>query len=210
MPSERQFRPGQFILSTIAPTLNASARQDARVVLGIDECVNAPQWIAPLVTRLMEHGHVSEATPLWYSTRPFADEQPEGAPQFINKPGVFDRASAAARREAFKQLGIPQTGRHRSGQDEWPDEGVVSLMVCAFLRSERVCLLTGNVARGVDGLYRILHDEVAPALESIQPRRLGLTALVRRPGSTLAEYAQAVEAWFRGHNVQPGFLWAVL
>jgi hypothetical protein len=207
MPSARQFNPAQFILSTIAPTLALSARSQEAVILGIDECVNSPQWIEPLALKLMAQGHVTEATPLWYSQRPFAEEQPKGAPQFVSSLGGFDRASADSRREAYRAFGLSELGRPLRGERAWPDEGVVSLLVCGFLRSERVCLLTGNTSQDADGLYRILHEEVGPALESIQPKRLGLTALVRRPGSTLSEYAQAVEAWFKTTTVQPGFLW---
>lgn len=211
MHAQRHFKPGQFIRETIGPTLSG-VRADARsVVLGIDECVNSAEWISPMTLRLMEQGYVTEVTPLWYSTRPFAEPQPDGAPQSISTLGAFDRASAAERREAFIAFGLPALGRHVRGEAaSWPDEGIVSMLVCAFLRSERLCLLTGNAAQDADGLYKILHDEVKPAIESVEPMRLGLTVLVRHPDSKLPEYAGRVEAWFGANKVQPGFSWIIV
>jgi hypothetical protein len=79
--------------------------------------------------------------------------------------------------------------------------------VSYFVTNDRLCLLTQNTRNDAAGLRWILQTEVAPALDALQPKRLGLLALVQKPGSPLSEYCGSVEHWLSTRDVEPGFRW---
>ena len=187
----RQFRPGQFIRATVGPALAAESRTGEGIVLGIDECLNDPEFVAPMVERLVRSGVIERARPLWYEARILGDGTR------VNFLGGVDRNTRSQH-----ELGRPPRPASR-----WPDEGVVAQLVSHFVRHDRLCLLTKNTKNDRAGLKRILHDEVRPVLEALSPNRLGLLALVQRPGTSLSTYCAAVEGWLSCSAVERGFHW---
>jgi hypothetical protein len=190
----RHSNPAAFIRETVGPSLVSRARSDHRPVLGIDEGLNDRQHVEPMTRRLVARGIVSMATPLWYQSRVLSDGTR------INVLGSAISPSSLT----------PDTGRPSRPAVSWPDEGVVTQLVTYFLTNDRLCLLTHNTRNDLAGLRRILQTEVAPALDALQPKRLGLLALVQKPGSPLNEYCGSVEHWLATRDVEPGLRWQLV
>lgn len=71
-------------------------------------------------------------------------------------------------------------------------------------------MLTQNTKNDAAGLRRILQNEIAPALEELEPKQLGLLVLVQKPGSQLKEYCASVEYWLTTKKIEPGFRWEIV
>lgn len=192
-PMPRHVNPGLFIRETVAPLLLSRTVSDPRPVLGIDEGLNDKQHVEPMVRRLLARGIVSMATPLWWQFR-------------VKRDGT--RISFLGTPNRVRPLNL-DLGRHARGTS-CPDEVVVAQLVAYFLNNDRLCLLTQNTKSDLAGLRWILETEVAPVLEELVPKRLGLLALVQKPGSRLEEYCALVERRLTTEEIQAGFRWELL
>jgi len=174
--------------------LNTRGVVNETPILGIDECLNNETHIGAMATRLVKTGVVLHSEPPWYSYRR------TGAGEMILALGNSVTQSAM----------VPDTGKRIAGAS-WPDENVVGKFLCNFLAADRLCLLTQNTKKDVDGLWQILENEVRPMLEALTPKRLGLLILAQKPPATLEQYARAVEARLTTRPaVLPGYLWELL
>lgn len=191
MRKNRQQNPASFITGTIAKRVRCR-EAIYRLVLGIDECMNNETHIGSLCRRLISGNIVNSAIPLWYQQR--QDSQ-----------GRCLMVLGSSLSPMPPQI-LPDTARAVRGFS-WPDENVVTWLVAYFVSADRLCLLTQNSASDKGGLRRILDEEVGPALESLSPPRIGLLVLCKSAGTTLAEYAKAVEHRLRHGEVSPGYRW---
>lgn len=147
-----------------------------------------------MIRKLVASGVVSMATPLWYQTRILSDGT---------------RTNPLGGNVCISSL-TPDIGRPLLPGSSWPDEGVVAQLVTYFLVYDRLCLLTQNTKNDSAGLLRILQDEVGPVLDEMKPKRLGLLALVQKPGSRLNDYCISVEHWLTTKEIEPGFRWQLV
>lgn len=187
---------GAFIRETVAPLLPKRGPVGISPVVGIDEGMNNSRWVGPMLKRLIAANAICAAIPLWYQLR----RRDSG--ELLTLVG----SSGKTMREFFPTHDIGRPVRGHST----PDEDVVALLTSEFLSRDRVCLLTQNKKRDCDGLRCILESEIAPVLESLEPKRLGLLVLCQTPGSSLKEYSAAVERILRDETIAPGFEWRIV
>jgi hypothetical protein len=192
----REMNSGAFIRETVAPLLPSRGPVDTCPAVGIDEGLNNRQWVDPMLKRLVEESVISTAIPLWDQLR----RRESGE--------LFELVGSSGRkmREFFPSydIGRPVKGHSTS------DEDVVALLTSEFLSRDRVCLLTQNTKRDHGGLRSILELEIAPILENLKPKRLGILVLCQKPGSLLKEYTVLVEAILRAEIIAPGFEWRIV
>jgi hypothetical protein len=161
-------------------------------VLGIDEGLSDERYLGTMCSRLVRCGVVSQSQPLWYRRRQ-------------NETGnIITPLGGSYTPERHPELG--HYAKEVRGYS-WPDEGVVAGAVINFMQFDRICLLTNNKKRDVDGLHYIIMNEVRPALENIEPKRLGLLVLLRNPAADLNTYCQAVERRLVHGEIKPGVAW---
>jgi hypothetical protein len=192
--SARQFNAGAYITTTLANQITSSRHRDSGVVLGLDEGLNNEEHISPLCRRLLAANLMSQSVPLWYQQRVTTRGE-----RFIVQGSSLSPSPLLA-----------DVGRAIRGSS-WPDEGVVAMMVAHFSTTDRLCLLTQNTKNDRDGLWRIMHEEIRPALESLDYRSLSLLVLAHDTMTTsLASYAALVEDRLVREGVSAGFRWETL
>jgi len=190
---QRLYHSARFIRETIVPLLASRTVAHPEPILAIDEGLNDRRYVDPMLRRLVANGTVSQAVPLWYQLRVLSDGS---------------RISAAGGATALPLL-LPDIGRVERGTF-WPDERVVAMLIAHFLTSDKLILLTQNTRNDLHGIRRILQTEVGPTLNELVPMRLGLLALVQKPGTSLSSYCASVEHWIMTKEVDAGFLWQVV
>jgi hypothetical protein len=89
---------------------------------------------------------------------------------------------------------------HRGLTETWP-----TFLVAHFMHNDRLVLLTENRRRDQDGLWRILHEEIKPALEAEPMCRLGLLVIFKRGKSSHPAYADSVVDMLQSSCVAAGF-----
>jgi hypothetical protein len=188
----RQFKIFQFINDVIAPAVAARGPIAQPPLLGCDEGLSDELYVGTMCRRLVRSGVVSRSEPLWYRLR-----QDESGSLISVLGGSYTP-------ELHPDLGY--YGKEVRGYS-WPDEGVVAAAACNFLHIDRICLLTNNKKRDVDGLYHIIMNEVRPALENIHPKRLGFLVLLRNSAVDLKTYCEAVESRLVYGEIKPGVAW---
>ena len=88
----------------------------------------------------------------------------------------------------------------------FPDRRVVDAVVAQFLSHDRVVLLTENTRNDQEGLWRILHNELKPALELCGNGRLGFWLAAKRGASSFESYCAAIREALKIEGVRPGFV----
>ena len=164
----RLMNSGNFLRHTVAPLLIHRGPINSMPVIGVDEGLNNEEHVYSLLVRLIQKGTIIKSIGLWYHIW----ETWSGKKEMIyGSPSDFLKT-------------IRGISRQLRGQST-PDEEVIALLTSEFLSSDRIVLLTQNKANNRDGLRWILEREVAPALEDMDPKRLGLLVLCRTPKSNL-------------------------
>jgi hypothetical protein len=173
--------------------MRVAGERKGGIVLAIDEGLNNEEHIGGLGRRLINAGIANIVVPLWYQQR--IDRQGQ---RFVVSGSSLSPSSL------WPDIGRPVRGT------SWPDERVVSMLVAHFSSCDRLCLLTQNTKRDRAGLWATLTREVAPAIEAIKPKHLGLLVLVQSPTMTLPGYVAAVEKRLARFAVSHGFAWELV
>lgn len=161
--------------------------------MGIDESLNDP-LMEKMLQRLFEQRKIAAVVRLWITA--YATD----SGQRVNVMG-----SSAKFVEAILGESVRRDRSHST-----PDEDIVALLLSYFLSYDRLCLLTADVNRNTVGIWSILHTEVEPVLQELDPVSLGLLALCPRKGSKREDYCAAVEARLAARGPETGFEWAEL
>jgi len=192
---KRQFRFAQFITETLGPIVSKRGIIDSAPIVGIDEGLNNEEYIGSMCRSLLISGTISCSQPLWYKRR-----QDETGRRISILGGSLSPFAQEATGGYGREI------RHYS----WPDEGVVAAAVASFTHIDRYCILTTNKKNDANGLRQIIMNEVKPALETLQPQRLGLLVLVMSPSATLGTYSLAVASRLACRKIEPGVTWEQL
>jgi hypothetical protein len=168
----------------------ASLPFDSRPLLGIDECANH-YAIFDAASDLLREGFSCGTRTLWYQLRQKAD----GTHLQLNPGGP----GASQHFPKDEDLGAPV--KH----SRFPDTLVAQFLAAQFLGADRVVLLSTNIAKDVDGLRRLLLDEVRPALEAGHRDRFSLLALFKRGKTKVPDYAERIQPALLAHPFAPGF-----
>jgi hypothetical protein len=193
-PRKRQMNSAGFLRETVAPILNARPPIEGPPFVGVDESLNDPM-VESMLRRLAARGLIAGVAPLWSEPR-------------IRPSGERFHVSGSAAKLVHKMDG--GTSRRDPAFPSTADEVIVALLVTHFLSYDRLCLLTADVKRNVDGIWWIAHKEVGPALQQLEPFRLGLLALCQRPGSQRSDYCAAVETRLNTRGLEAGLEWLEL
>lgn len=177
-----------FLQKLLARDAEPTVARTSLPILSIDECANHPA-VRMAAGQAVKAGRVDRVVDLWYQLRQRQD-------------GTHVQLAGKFRRDAVPpefDIGNPVKGH------SWPDSNVALLLTAQFGASNRVILVSENTKRDVNGLRRILAEQVAPSLLNGDYNELGLLAFMKRGKTTWEAYADHLLSRICRASVKPGY-----